>query len=77
MARVKNGKRLERRSSYVLEAAGLKVDQVELYVAVDNLRGTQFYRRFGFESYGVMPRGLRVQIATRHYAGDAALGDGC
>jgi ribosomal protein S18 acetylase RimI-like enzyme len=36
---------------------------VELYVAVDNLRGTKFYRKFGFESYGVMPRALRVQGA--------------
>jgi ribosomal protein S18 acetylase RimI-like enzyme len=48
---------------YVLEAASLKVDQVELYVAVDNPRGTKFYRKFGFESYGVMPRALRVQGA--------------
>jgi len=46
---------------YVLEAASLRVDQVELYVAVDNPRGTKFYRRIGFESYGVMPRALRVQ----------------
>jgi ubiquinone/menaquinone biosynthesis C-methylase UbiE len=36
---------------------------VELYVAVDNPRGSKFYRRFGFESYGVMPRALRVQGA--------------
>ena len=48
---------------YVLEAASLKVDQVELYVAVDNPRGTKFYRKFGFESYGVLPRALRVQGA--------------
>jgi ribosomal protein S18 acetylase RimI-like enzyme len=48
---------------YVLESASLKVDQVELYVAVDNPRGSKFYRRFGFESYGVMPRALRVQGA--------------
>ena len=48
---------------HVLEAASLKVDQVELYVAVDNPRGTKFYRKFGFESYGVMPRALRVQGA--------------
>lgn len=48
---------------YVLEAASLKVDQVELYVAVENPRGTKFYRKFGFESYGVMPRALRVQGA--------------
>jgi ribosomal protein S18 acetylase RimI-like enzyme len=46
---------------HVLEAASLKVDQVELYVAVDNPRGRRFYRKFGFESYGVMPRALRVQ----------------
>ena len=48
---------------YVLEAASLKVDQVELYVAVDNPRRAKFYRKFGFESYGVMPRALRVQGA--------------
>lgn len=47
--------------NHVLEAASLKVDQVELYVAVDNSRGRRFYRKFGFESYGVMPRALRVQ----------------
>lgn len=46
---------------HVLETASLKVDQVELYVAVDNPRGRRFYQRFGFESYGVMPRALRVQ----------------
>ena len=46
---------------HVLEAASLKVDQVELYVAVDNPRGRRFYQKFGFESYGVMPRALRVQ----------------
>ncbi len=46
---------------YVLEAASLTVDQVELYVAVDNPRGSKFYRKSGFESYGVMPRALRVQ----------------
>jgi ribosomal protein S18 acetylase RimI-like enzyme len=46
---------------HVLDAASLKVDQVELYVAVDNPRGRKFYRKFGFESYGVMPRALRVQ----------------
>jgi ribosomal protein S18 acetylase RimI-like enzyme len=48
---------------HVLEAASRKVDQVELYVAVDNSRGGKFYRKFGFESYGVMPRALRVQGA--------------
>jgi ribosomal protein S18 acetylase RimI-like enzyme len=46
---------------HVLEAASGKVDQVELYVALDNPRGRKFYRKFGFESYGVMPRALRVQ----------------
>ena len=35
-------------SSDVLEAASLKVEQVELYVAVDNPRGWKFYRKFGF-----------------------------
>ena len=46
---------------HVLDAASLQVDQVELYVALDNSRGRKFYRKFGFESYGVMPRALRVQ----------------
>ena len=46
---------------HVLEAASRQVEQVELYVAVDNPRGRKFYRKFGFESYGVMPRALRVQ----------------
>ena len=46
---------------HVLEAASLKVDQVELYVAIDNPRGRRFYQKFGFESYGVMPRALRVR----------------
>jgi ribosomal protein S18 acetylase RimI-like enzyme len=46
---------------HVLDAASRKVDQVELYVAVDNPRGRKFYRKFGFESYGVMPRALRVE----------------
>jgi ribosomal protein S18 acetylase RimI-like enzyme len=46
---------------HVLDAASRKVDQVELYVAVDNPRGRRFYEKFGFESYGVMPRALRVQ----------------
>ena len=46
---------------HVLDAASLKVDQVELYVAVDNPRGGRFYQKFGFELYGVMPRALRVQ----------------
>ena len=46
---------------HVLDAASLKVDQVELYVALDNPRGRRFYQKFGFESYGVMPRALRVQ----------------
>jgi ribosomal protein S18 acetylase RimI-like enzyme len=46
---------------HVLETAIPKVDQVELYVAIDNPRGRRFYQKFGFESYGVMPRALRVQ----------------
>ena len=46
---------------HVLETASRKVEQLELYVAVDNPRGRKFYRKFGFESYGVMPRALRVQ----------------
>jgi RimJ/RimL family protein N-acetyltransferase len=44
----------------VLDCAKLLVDQVELYVAVHNVRANKFYRRFGFEPYGVMRRSLRV-----------------
>jgi ribosomal protein S18 acetylase RimI-like enzyme len=44
----------------VLHVAEREVDQVDLYVAVENQRAWKFYRRFGFESYGVMPRALRV-----------------
>jgi ribosomal protein S18 acetylase RimI-like enzyme len=40
--------------------ASREVDQVDLYVAVENKRAWKFYKRFGFESYGVMPRALRV-----------------
>jgi ribosomal protein S18 acetylase RimI-like enzyme len=46
---------------YVLEVASLVVEQVELYVAIDNPRARKLYRKFGFESYGVMPRALRVE----------------
>jgi ribosomal protein S18 acetylase RimI-like enzyme len=45
---------------HVLEVASREVDQVDLYVAVENERAWRFYQRFGFESYGVMPRALRV-----------------
>jgi len=45
---------------HVLQVAQREVDQVDLYVAVENQRAWKFYRRFGFESYGVMPRALRV-----------------
>jgi len=37
-----------------------EVDQLELYVAVGNDRASRFYKSFGFEPYGVMPRSLRV-----------------
>ena len=46
---------------YVLDVASPVVEQVELYVAVDNPRARKLYRKFGFESYGVMPRALRVE----------------
>jgi len=46
---------------YVLEVASPVVEQVELYVAIDNPRARKLYRKFGFESYGVMPRALRVE----------------
>ena len=45
---------------HVLDIASREVDQVDLYVAVENKRAWKFYKRFGFESYGVMPRALRV-----------------
>ena len=48
---------------YVLEVASLVVEQVELYVAIDNPRARKLYRKFGFESYGVMPRALRARGA--------------
>ncbi|MEZ5833445.1 MAG: GNAT family N-acetyltransferase [Dongiaceae bacterium] len=44
----------------VIDRARKEVDQVELYVAVGNERASQFYKRFGFERYGVMRRSLRV-----------------
>ena len=45
---------------YVVEHASREVDQLELYVAVGNEQARRFYRRFGFEPYGVMPRSIRV-----------------
>ena len=45
---------------HVLDAASRRVDQVDLYVAVDNVRAWKFYRKFEFTSYGVMPRALRL-----------------
>jgi ribosomal protein S18 acetylase RimI-like enzyme len=45
---------------HVLEVASREVDQVDLYVTVENERAWRFYQRFGFDSYGVMPRALRV-----------------
>ena len=46
---------------YVLDVASPVVEQVELYVAIDNPRARKLYKKFGFESYGVMPRALRVE----------------
>jgi ribosomal protein S18 acetylase RimI-like enzyme len=46
---------------YVLEVASVVVEQVELSVAIDNPRARKLYRKFGFESYGVMPHALRVE----------------
>src|SRR5260370_13140679 len=45
---------------YVLQVAEREVDQVDLYVAVEHQRAWKFYRRFRVESYGVMPRSLRL-----------------
>lgn len=44
----------------VIDRAEREVDQLELYVAVGNDRASRFYRKFGFERYGVMRRSLRV-----------------
>jgi ribosomal protein S18 acetylase RimI-like enzyme len=44
----------------VVRHAQGEVDQLELYVAMGNEPARGFYRRFGFEPYGVMPRSLRV-----------------
>ena len=43
-----------------LEHAATQVDQVELFVNVENDVARRFYRRFGFEPYGTMRRALRV-----------------
>ncbi|HYG86678.1 MAG TPA: GNAT family N-acetyltransferase [Azospirillum sp.] len=45
----------------VIDRAESEVDQLELYVAVGNESASRFYKRFGFERYGVMRRSLRVQ----------------
>jgi GNAT superfamily N-acetyltransferase len=45
---------------HVVEHASREVDQLELLVAIGNQPARRFYRRFGFEPYGVMPRSLRV-----------------
>ena len=44
----------------VIARAEQEVDQLELYVAVGNEPAARFYRRYGFETYGVMRRSLRV-----------------
>jgi 3-hydroxyisobutyrate dehydrogenase-like beta-hydroxyacid dehydrogenase/ribosomal protein S18 acetylase RimI-like enzyme len=43
-----------------LEHASAQVDQVELFVNIENDVARRFYRRFGFEPYGHMRRALRV-----------------
>lgn len=43
-----------------IDRAQREVDQLELYVAVGNDRASRFYKSFGFETYGVMRRSLRV-----------------
>jgi ribosomal protein S18 acetylase RimI-like enzyme len=52
---------------HVVAYAEQEVDQLELYVAVGNEPARRFYRRFGFEPYGVMPRSIRVD-GTDHDA---------
>ncbi|MBK1838090.1 GNAT family N-acetyltransferase [Azospirillum sp. YIM B02556] len=44
----------------VLGHAGTQVEQVHLSVAATNVRAFRFYRRLGFEPYGVEPRALKV-----------------
>jgi ribosomal protein S18 acetylase RimI-like enzyme len=44
----------------VIARAERAVDQLELYVAAGNARASRFYRKFGFEQYGLMRRSLRV-----------------
>lgn len=43
-----------------LHRAQSEVDQLELYVQVGNARARRFYVRYGFETYGIMRRSLRV-----------------
>lgn len=45
----------------ILDEARNRVDQVELFVAVENKRAAYFYEKFGLETYGIMPRALRVE----------------
>lgn len=45
---------------HLMSHARQEVDQLELHVGVDNAAARRFYRRFGFEAYGVRPRSLRV-----------------
>jgi ribosomal protein S18 acetylase RimI-like enzyme len=52
---------------YVLAFAEQHVDQVELHVNVANKRARKLYLGFGFESYGVRRRSLRV-AGTDHDA---------
>jgi hypothetical protein len=41
----------------------LRNGTVSSWLPVDNPRGGKFHLKYGFESYGVMPRALRVQDA--------------
>jgi ribosomal protein S18 acetylase RimI-like enzyme len=52
----------------VIARAEQEVDQLELYVAVGNDGAARFYRRHGFEIYGVMRRSLRVDGVDHHAA---------
>jgi ribosomal protein S18 acetylase RimI-like enzyme len=44
----------------VIDRAASEADQLELYVALGNERASRFYKRFGFERYGIMRRSLRI-----------------
>ena len=49
----------------LLEHAGSRVERVYLTVVTDNARAVAFYRKLGFESYGIEQKALK--IGERYY----------